>query len=71
MTDSPSSARVIALGRTSIECSISKISAVGATIRVTSPSRLPDQFSLVDGFGKTYACNVVWRTGASIGVVFA
>ena len=62
---------MISFGRANVECNIRTISAFGATLTVPSPARIPDEFVLLAGSGqKTYVCNVVKRSGISIGVVF-
>lgn len=62
---------MISFGRADIECHIRAISAFGATLTVPSPTRIPDEFVLLAHSGqKSYACNVVKRSGISIGVVF-
>jgi hypothetical protein len=48
------------------------ISAKGAKIISTMPSRVPDRFELAftKGDGKRRRCEVVWRRGKVIGVQF-
>ena len=75
MSELPPTSRLkvgmISFGQTNVECTIRAISAFGATLMVPSPTRIPDEFILVAGSGqKSYACNVVKRSGISIGVVF-
>ena len=62
---------MISLGQVNVECTIRTISVFGATLVVPSPTHIPNEFVLVVGSGqKSYACNVVKRSGISIGVVF-
>jgi hypothetical protein len=75
MSELPPTSRLkigkISFGRANVECSIRAISAFGATLTVPAPTRIPDQFVLLAGSAqKSYACNVVKRSGISIGVVF-
>ena len=75
MSELPPTSRLkigmISFGRANVECNIRTISAFGATLTVPSPTRIPDEFVLLAGSGqKSYACNVVKRSGISIGVVF-
>jgi len=75
MSEVPPTSRVkvgmISFRQTNVECTIRAISAFGATLMVPSPTRIPDEFVLVVGSGqKSCACNVVKRSGISIGVVF-
>ncbi|WP_456666095.1 PilZ domain-containing protein [Bradyrhizobium sp. USDA 3240] len=62
---------LIRVGDLSLSCVVGNITENGAALKVDDPpSPLPDQFTLVVPPSKTYACNVVWRKGAWIGVAF-
>ena len=70
MSELPPTSRLkigmISFGRANVECSIRAISAFGATLTVPAPTRIPDQFVLLAGSAqKSYACNVVKRSGIS------
>ena len=55
-----------------VECTIRNISSFGASIESLSLANIPDQFVLlVSSDRKSYACNVVWRKGSHMGIVFA
>ena len=55
----------------SISCAIRNVSNGGLALDVGSQVGIPDQFTLfVVAEKKTYSCNVVWREGSRIGVVF-
>ena len=65
-------AGLITYGPKKVKCTIGSVSAVGATLKVSSTIGIPDQFVLVVGTEhKSYACNVVFRNAASLSVVFA
>jgi hypothetical protein len=54
-----------------ISCAIRNVSNGGLALDVGSQVSVPDQFTLfVVAAKKTYSCNVVWREGGWIGVVF-
>jgi hypothetical protein len=55
----------------SICCAIRNVSNGGLALDVGSQDDIPDKFNLfVVAEKKTYSCNVVWREGGRIGVVF-
>jgi len=52
-------------------CTILNLSLKGATVVVWSHFGIPDRFTLIIGMGKgERLCNVSWRRGKQIGVVF-
>jgi hypothetical protein len=70
MSELPPTSRLeigmISFGRANIECHVRALSAFGATLAVPSPMRIPDEFVLRAHPGqKSYACNVVKRSGIS------
>jgi hypothetical protein len=55
-----------------VECTIQNISSFGASIELWSRANIPDQFVLlVSPDRESYACNVMWRKGSHMGIVFA
>ena len=66
------SAWIVQPGLDDCECRVMDISAKGAKIISTMPSRVPDRFELAftKGDGKRRRCEVVWRRGKVIGVQF-
>jgi hypothetical protein len=64
---------LIRFGDISISCAIRNVSNGGLALDVGSQVGIPDQFTLfvvAAKQNKTYLCNVVWREGGRIGVVF-
>jgi hypothetical protein len=62
---------LIRFGDISISCAIHNASNGGLALDVGSQVGIPDQFTLfVVAKKKIYSCNVVWRKGGRIGVVF-
>ena len=62
---------LIRFGDMSISCAIRNVSNGGLALDVGSQDDIPDKFNLfVVAEKKTYSCNVVWREGGRIGVVF-
>ena len=62
---------LIRFGDTSIFCAIRNVSNGGLALDVGSQDDIPDKFRLfVVAEKKTYSCNVVWREGGRIEVVF-
>jgi hypothetical protein len=62
---------LIRFGGMSISRAIRNVSNGGLALDVGSQVGIPDQFTLfVVAAKKTYSCNVVWREGSRIGVVF-
>jgi hypothetical protein len=58
-------------GDMSVSCVLRDLSEVGAALDVGPQSGIPDQFTLiVVPKKKIYSCNVMWRIGRRIGVVF-
>lgn len=43
----------------------------GARLKVASIVGIPDSFQLAMDDGRKFACSVVWRTEAELGVAFA
>jgi len=66
------SAWIVQPGLDDHECRVMDISANGAKIISTMPSRVADRFELAftKGDGKRRLCEVVWRRGKVIGVQF-
>jgi hypothetical protein len=52
-----------------IKCTIRSLSFSGASLELTSPIDLPDQFTLVEE-DKQHRCAVVWRKERRVGVAF-
>jgi PilZ domain len=62
---------LIRFGDMSISCAIRNVSNGGFALDVGSQDDIPDKFKLfVVAEKKTHSCNVVWREGGRIGVVF-
>ncbi|UFX42775.1 PilZ domain-containing protein [Bradyrhizobium sp. 41S5] len=62
---------LIRLGDLALCCIVGDITENGAALKVDDPpSPLPDHFTLIVPPSKTYSCNVVWRRGVWVGVVF-
>ena len=62
---------LIRFGDMSVRCLLRDLSEVGAALDVGPRSGIPDQFTLiVVPKKKIYSCNVMWRMGRRIGVVF-
>ena len=57
-------------GASLIDCTIRDLSETGARARVVSPIGVPDRFTLLLADGERYACRVVWRRVAEIGITF-
>lgn len=55
---------------TPVECVVRDISQTGARLIVTSPSELPDTFSLFLSKDVARQCRVVWRKEKQVGVNF-
>ena len=54
-----------------IGCTIRNLSSTGASLEVTSPMGIPDEFSLtIEMEHRTRSCKVVWRKEKRIGVAF-
>jgi hypothetical protein len=58
-------------GRSTIDCRIRNLSAVGAKLEVTSVVGIPNTFDLMPANGSSHACRVVWRSLREIGVSFS
>jgi len=52
-----------------IPCTVLNISAIGASLEVADPERLPKRFALMHGKTKK-SCLVIWRRHHRIGVQF-
>ncbi|SEE52254.1 hypothetical protein SAMN05444164_8450 [Bradyrhizobium erythrophlei] len=62
---------LIRFGDLALCCIVGDITENGAALKADDPpSPLPDHFTLIVPPSKTYSCNVVWRRGAWVGVVF-
>lgn len=55
---------------TLVECVVRDISQTGARLIVTSPSELPDTFSLFLSKDVARRCRIVWRKEKQVGVNF-
>jgi PilZ domain len=54
-----------------IGCTIRNLSTTGASVEVTSPMSIPDEFSLmIEMEHRKRPCKVVWRKDKRIGVAF-
>ena len=64
-------AGTIGFGEGQIDCIVKNLSDTGAGLEVSTPLYIPEQFTLLvssDDFKRL--CQVVWRRGNRIGVVF-
>ncbi len=53
-------------------CGVRNLSEIGARVQVESANHVPDIFWLhLEHEGFSAKCNVVWRTGRELGVIFA
>jgi diguanylate cyclase (GGDEF)-like protein len=58
-------------GQSSINCTVRRMSAEGATLEVESVHGVPEQFHLlVAKEGKPRGCKRVWQSGREVGIVF-
>jgi len=57
-------------GYSTYDCTVRNLSEAGARLRVASIVGSPDEFELAMDDGRKYACHVVWRTEAELGVSF-
>jgi hypothetical protein len=56
---------------TAIECTIRNMSEGGAALEVVSPLYIPDRFTLfIPSEQSKRTCQITWRTGKRMGVVF-
>ena len=64
-------AGTIEFGGSAIDCTVRNLSEIGAALEVPSPVGIPDKFDLViPTDALRFACRVVWRKAARIGIVF-
>jgi len=61
---------VINDGFSTFQCTVRNLSETGARLKVASIIGIPETFQLVMDDGRKFACNVVWKTEAEIGVQF-
>jgi hypothetical protein len=65
-------ARIIFKGHLStIDCTVSNLSDLGACLTVASPIGIPDTFDLMIDHVSVRDCRVTWRKATQIGVEFA
>jgi hypothetical protein len=61
----------IEFGDTAIECTVRNKSTGGAALEVVTPLYIPDRFTLfIPREQSKRTCQITWRTGKRIGVVF-
>jgi hypothetical protein len=61
----------IEFGGGAVTCMVRNMSKTGAALDVTSPTGVPEHFTLVfDSEGLHLPCHVVWRKQKRIGVAF-
>ncbi len=64
-------AGTIEFGGGAIDCIVRNLSATGAALDVPTPVGIPDKFNLIVlSDGLRFACRVVWRKAARLGVRF-
>jgi hypothetical protein len=64
-------AGTIEFGGSAIHCTVRNLSTTGAALDVPSPVGIPEKFHLVlSSDALRFACRVVWRKAARIGIVF-
>lgn len=64
-------AGTISFGGGVINCTIRNLSEAGAALDVISPVGIPDRFTLLLNADQSkLRCQIVWRTGKRIGVLF-
>jgi hypothetical protein len=56
-------------GRRTIACTMSDVSATGASLRLVRGLRLPEQFTLTAA-GSKLSCRAVWHRGREVGIAF-
>jgi hypothetical protein len=52
-----------------LDCTIRNLSRSGACLQVVDPTGVPQNFDLLVG-GVSRACQISWRSGTRIGVIF-
>jgi hypothetical protein len=52
-----------------LDCTIRNLSRTGACLQVADPAGIPQSFELLVG-GVSRACQISWRVGTRIGVIF-
>ncbi|MBU1336837.1 MAG: PilZ domain-containing protein [Alphaproteobacteria bacterium] len=62
---------VINDGFSTFQCTVRNLSEAGARLKVASIVGIPDSFQLAMDDGRKFACSVVWRTEAELGVAFS
>jgi hypothetical protein len=64
-------AGAIEFGGSAIDCTVRNLSTTGAALDVPSPVGIPEEFDLVvSSDALRFACRVVWRKAARIGIRF-
>lgn len=58
-------------GFSTFDCTIRNLSETGAKLVVTSSLPIPQRFELAMNDGRSFACEVAWRTETEIGVHFS
>jgi len=52
-----------------LDCTIRNLSRTGACLQVADPTGIPQSFELLVG-GVSRACQISWRSGTRVGVIF-
>ena len=58
-------------GFSTFNCTIRNMSETGAKLLVPSVIGIPERFNLALDDGRSFACEVAWRTETELGVKFA
>jgi hypothetical protein len=63
---------IVANERAPIDCTVREISTSGACLEVAADAQLPEIFMVIpdDDHAYGYACRVIWRTEALVGIKF-
>ena len=64
---------IVQPGRADQECQVIDVSASGAKVIAAIPSLVPSRFelALTQGDPRRRVCDVIWRRGKMIGILFA
>ena len=67
------SAWIVRPGQADQECQVLDVSAEGAKVIAAIPASIPNRFELAlsQGDSKRRLCDVIWRRGKMVGVLFA
>ncbi len=57
-------------GFSTIDCMVRNLSETGAKLEIASILGIPPQFKLMMSDGRSFACQIAWRTENAIGVKF-